>query len=141
MSNITKPDRIARIVEMSRAGASTREIATTIGVSNETVRRYSDSGRALIRDLRKKLDAFVDDLALSGIDAGDFDTFHALHAALMFACVRHPFLTEDEMDRMMESNRCPRCVFEGTKRHHARRKAEGCPIVPPWHSSRKKVNP
>lgn len=62
-----------------------------------------------------------------GLEPTDCEAFVALHHEL-YRCPRHPHavLGED-----IDDDGCRFCLSDGMRRHHARRKTEGRPIIPP----------
>ncbi|MFI5296518.1 MAG: helix-turn-helix domain-containing protein [Polyangiales bacterium] len=116
-----------RIVELKAAGMSVREIAATVGCSRETVCSYTPG--AFRRKALNLVGKIFDELKAKGIDGTKIDALVRLHAELGWTCPLHPEAIPD-VDVSAESD-CKLCVHHGLKRHHARRKEEGRPILPP----------
>ena len=113
-------------------GASTREIAEIVECSREAVTTYlSEAGLR-----RKRLFAMIvkvfDELKANGIEPTEIESLLTLHGTVGWTCPFHPE-AQPEVD--VNPDGCRLCQSDGLKRHHARRKQEGRPILPPWRKN------
>src|SRR5580692_7624584 len=136
--NALPAEKLAEVIELHAQGATRREIQAKTGVHRDTVRVAIERIAADRRHLLAKLTETKDHLrATYGIDLMDYEPFLEAIASLQFSCPVHPnadIETGFDHDKATGCLRCNDPLFkhhEGMKRHHARRKAEGRPILPP----------
>lgn len=124
------------IIELKARGATLREIAATVGVHRETVRKYLDARGPRQRRMAKLLDAIAEELRARGIaEPLELEPFIELYDMLHMQCAFH---AEADWERDFEQDgSCRLCRSDGLKRHHTRRKADGKPILPPWQRDKK----
>ena len=80
------------------------------------------------RKMSKALDLLGEQIMALGTDPLELDAYLALIHMIDLECPLHP---EAEALEDVNEGGCRLCRSDGLKRHHARRKAEGRPIIPP----------
>jgi hypothetical protein len=138
VSNFLPVAKRAAILDMHAGGAGVREIARATDVHRSTVRTCIDridNDRHELIVMHQKLET-----ALVGRfgDEALLDELMAIGGALRWSCPIHPEASMED-DFGEDGEGCLLCAKgqkararEGLIRHHARHKAAGTPIVPPW---------
>ena len=130
--NVLPVETEVAIVRLRREGASVGEIVKTLGVHKGTVERYIHPFAPHLKKLRQLMCDTINWLDARGIDEVFFDSPLGYLNEALYWCDRHPDAVPFE--DITDEEGCRLCKHEGMVRHHAKRKAEGRPIVPPWRS-------
>lgn len=131
VSSISKEKR-DRIVELHFEGKSHREIALDVGVSRQTVARYTPG--YFRRRVLEMIGNVFDELDSKGIPSAEIASLVALHGEVGWTCPVHPE-AEPDVD-IMDGSDCKLCIHEGIKRFHQRHKEAGHPVLPPRNTKR-----
>jgi hypothetical protein len=125
--NVLSAEKRAAIVLLHAQGHTVREIVKQVGCSRQTVSTYLPTGYR--RKLLKLIDRVFKELEARNIDPLGVQALLDLYGEVGFRCQVHPEAHPDH--DVMPDMDCRLCVRDGLRRFHARRKAEGRPIVPP----------
>lgn len=129
------PRELREQVALLRAvGVGVREVSRELGVTVESVGRIAGYRSRDRQEIMKRIDALYNVLDNKGLMTGVVDeAMSELHAYVLMTCPLHP---EDQSDAQLlilsQGGDCIQCRRDGMVGFHARRKAEGRPIVPPW---------
>jgi hypothetical protein len=136
--NVLPEKKKVRIFELASKGGTVRETSTKVHCHRETVRNVL---RRIVDDRRrtvKLIEALETAVKAFGIDlrAMEVDALYELLDHLTFSCPIHPEAKPEDFSQ--EGTGCLLCQDAklkqhlGMVRHHARRKRQGRPILPPW---------
>lgn len=116
------------IIRMRAEGASLRTIAREVGASRQTVANYAGGNNDRRARMSEALTVLGVQIAERGQDPLEMDGYLKLIHLIELECPLHPEAVPFDD---VEDGACRLCVSDGLKYHHAKRKAEGRPIVPP----------
>ncbi len=126
MSNFLPHDKRLRVAEMLLAGATVREVQAETGVARQTIVSLTLGGYR--REVLHRFREMESELEQS-MGEEIYDITSKFSGWLGWVCPLHPDAGPEVMgdDGMV----CGWCVRDGLRRHHARRKAQGRPVLPP----------
>lgn len=129
MSNFLTHEKRLRVAELLLAGHTVREVQAETGVSRQTITQLTLGGyrREVLRRYRAMWEK-MEDLGVVTEVMQDIAT--EFHGWLGWTCPLHPDAPSGAMSD--DGQVCDLCVRDGLRRHHARRKADGRPVLPPW---------
>ena len=138
MANRLKPEKLAAMLDMHSVGASVREIKRATGADRETTRTTLER---VIAERVRLAELALEYFAMFLVPGPGEEIIDEICRILIDTCPLHPGFVRDDDDDVIGCTICARDakarLSDGLKRHHARRKAEGRPIIPP----RKKTAP
>lgn len=132
--NILPRELREQVALLRAAGVGVREVSRALGITVESVGRIAGYRSKDRKEIMKRIEALGDALEAADLLKGDVDNaFLDLSGYVLFTCPLHPENKSDaQMDTYMDDGECMLCRRDGMVGFHARRKAEGRPIVPPW---------